>query len=65
MKNLSLVGRITLAKLVLIALPLYVMQMMKLSTFVCDKVEQKGCNFVWGTTKEGMKSHLIKWDDMC
>ncbi|ONK68085.1 uncharacterized protein A4U43_C05F7270 [Asparagus officinalis] len=48
-KNLSLAGRITLAKSVITSLPVYTMASIDLPGSVCDKIDQITRSFVWGS----------------
>lgn len=49
MKTLSLAGRITLAKSVLSTIPYYAMQITKLPSQCCHKLEKLIRDFVWGS----------------
>ncbi|XP_055960701.1 uncharacterized protein LOC126667366 [Mercurialis annua] len=62
---LSLAGRLTLAKSVLMTIPSYTMQTAPLPKSLCNSINSLVRNFIWGS-KEGSRKHcLIKWEDMC
>lgn len=61
-KTLSLAGRITLAKSVLVSLPLYTMQASYLPRQVCDGIDAKIRGFVWGSSQEQRRVHLLNKD---
>ncbi|KAL4332584.1 hypothetical protein GQ457_07G007270 [Hibiscus cannabinus] len=62
--SLSLVGRITLAKSVLQAMPTYAMQTSYLPKSICDDLEKLLRNFIWGFTLDKKKVHLVNWNTM-
>ncbi|KAA3482991.1 reverse transcriptase [Gossypium australe] len=64
-KLLSIVGRITLAKAILAAIPIYALQSAVIPKGVCHEVEKIIHNFFRGTTKEKRRVHLVKWDNLC
>lgn len=45
---LSLAGHVIVAKLVLSVLPNHVIQSIPLSKSVCDDIDKKICDFIWG-----------------
>ncbi|CAN1320050.1 Putative ribonuclease H protein At1g65750 [Linum perenne] len=47
--NLSLAGRVSLASSVLNSLPFYVMRTAVLPVSLCDKIDRKIRNFIWGS----------------
>ncbi|CAN1165251.1 Putative ribonuclease H protein At1g65750 [Linum perenne] len=57
--NLSLAGRITLASSVLNSIPSYVMQTAFLPLSLCDKIDRKIRNFIWGSTDTTCKVHNV------
>ncbi|CAN1193771.1 Putative ribonuclease H protein At1g65750 [Linum perenne] len=63
--NLFLTGRMTLASLVLNSLPCYVMQTASLPLSLCDKIDRKTCNFIWGSTNGVRKLHNVNWETVC
>ena len=59
-KLLNKAGRVTLAKSMLTALPVYNMQTMWLPNAVCDEIDITVTDFIWCTDKrKGL--HLVKW----
>jgi hypothetical protein len=64
-KTLSFAGRVTLAQTSLVNIPGYVLQCTPIPVSVCEDVEQICRNFIWGTTAEARKTHLIAWDKLC
>ncbi|CAL1367787.1 unnamed protein product [Linum trigynum] len=64
-RTLSLAGRVTLAKAVLEAIPLYAMQTTLLPASVCDTIDRKIRWFVWGSQVGKRKVHLISWETIC
>ena len=63
--RLSLAGRTTLAKSVLSALPIYTMQTSVLPCFTCTRLDALCRNFIWGSSGEHRKIHLVCWDMVC
>ena len=63
--RLSLAGRTTLAKSVLCALPIYTMQTTVLLYSTCERLDALCHGFVWGSTGEQRKIHLVGWDTVC
>ena len=61
-KSLALAGRITLAKAVLQAIPIYTMQTTWLPKGICDEIEKRIRRFVWGITPDHNAINLVKWD---
>lgn len=55
-------GRTTLAKASLGSISNHVMQYIKLSSHVTNQIDRIQRNFIWGTTIEKRKIHLVKWD---
>ncbi|XP_058009719.1 uncharacterized protein LOC131183256 [Hevea brasiliensis] len=60
-KNLSLAGRITLTKSVLMAIPSYATQTTSLSSSICRDIEKHYQKFIWGWKKDGVEIPLVKW----
>ncbi|CAN1188455.1 Putative ribonuclease H protein At1g65750 [Linum perenne] len=63
--NLSLAGRVTLASSVLNAIPSFVMQTAFLPALVCEAINKKIRDFIWGSVRGGRKIHNINWDTVC
>ncbi|CAN1299175.1 Putative ribonuclease H protein At1g65750 [Linum perenne] len=64
-KTLSLVGRVTFAQSVLAAIPAYAMQTLVLPVNMCEEIDRRIRNFVWGTTAEERKISLVSWEKIC
>ncbi|CAN1137061.1 Putative ribonuclease H protein At1g65750 [Linum perenne] len=64
-KSLSLAGRVTLAQSVLAAIPAYVMQTAVIPATTCDAIDRLIRNFVWGSSDETRKVHLVSWEQIC
>ncbi|CAN1164267.1 Putative ribonuclease H protein At1g65750 [Linum perenne] len=64
-KSLSLAGRVTLAQSVLTSIPAYVMQTAVIPVTTCDAIDRQIRNFVWGSTDEARRVHLVSWDRIC
>lgn len=60
-KNLNLAGRCTLIQSVLAGVPSYVMQMVWLLQATCDALNKLNRNFLWGSTIDKRRLHLINW----
>lgn len=60
-KTLSLAGRLTLCKPVIQALPAYVMQGAWLPRSVCDVIDKRCHDFLWGDTDTLRRIHLVNW----
>lgn len=58
-ESLSMAGRITLAKSVIAASPVYAMQSTKLPVSICDFVEKRCRNFVWDEANGSRSMHYI------
>ncbi|XP_019200243.1 PREDICTED: uncharacterized protein LOC109193865 [Ipomoea nil] len=63
-KTLSLAGRVTLAKSVLNAIPVYTMQTAALPKGICEEIEKRTRRFIWGKNEHigGDKMSLASWD---
>ncbi|XP_016675259.1 uncharacterized protein [Gossypium hirsutum] len=64
-RQLSLVGRVTLAQSILLSIPSYFMQTMMIPTGLCDEIENIVQKFVWGSTNGNTKIVLVSWDSVC
>lgn len=60
-KHLSLTSRCTLIQSVLASVPSYIMQSAWLPTSTCDSLNKINCQFLWGSTNNHSKLHLVKW----
>ena len=61
-KFLSFAGRAVLVKSVMSAVPNHVMQGVNLPRHLCDKLDKISRNFLWGSTTEKRKLHLVGWE---
>lgn len=59
---LSFAGRIVLVKYVMAAIPNYVMQGAAISVHLCDKLDKINRGFLWGSSSEKRKLHLVGWN---
>ena len=60
-KFLSFAGRAVLIKSVMSAIPNHIMQGMALPSHICDKLDKLNRDFLWGSTSEKRKLHLVGW----
>lgn len=63
--SLSFAGRITLAQSSLANLPGYVMQTSSVPVSICDEAKRLCRNFIWRSTADNRKCHLISWSKIC
>jgi hypothetical protein len=61
-KQLSLAGRITLAKSVIQAIPIFPMMSMPIPKSCLKEIEKAQRAFIWGDTEDKRKSHMVGWD---
>ena len=61
-KFLSFASRAVLVKAVMSAIPSYVMQGSALPTHLCEKLDKVNQDFLWGSTCEKRKLHLVGWN---
>ncbi|CAN1156436.1 Putative ribonuclease H protein At1g65750 [Linum perenne] len=64
-KSLTLASRVTLTHAALEAIPENFMQTSVLPINTCDEIDKRVRNFVWGSTTEEQKVHLVSWDHIC
>ncbi|KAA3475639.1 reverse transcriptase [Gossypium australe] len=64
-KQLSMVERFTLTQLVLLSIPNYFMQSMRILKRVCEEIERLARQFIWGSTTGGRKMILVDWGSIC
>ncbi|CAL2229176.1 unnamed protein product [Prunus armeniaca] len=62
---LSMVGRITLIQSIASSIPLYTMQAAKLPQVVCEELDKSSKRFLWESSENLHKAHLVKWDIVC
>jgi ribonuclease HI len=63
-RHLSLAGRITLAKSVIQAIPIYPMMSMPIPRTCLNEIEKLQRAFIWGDTTDKKKAHMVGWDIM-
>ncbi|CAI0546181.1 unnamed protein product [Linum tenue] len=63
--SLSFAGRVTLARSVLSSLPTYAMQTTLLPISICDEIVRRVRKFIWGSTGDSRKIHLVHWEGVC
>ncbi|KAL9440886.1 hypothetical protein AB3S75_019544 [Citrus x aurantiifolia] len=59
--HLSLAGRITLAQLVIQAIPIFAMQTTRIPHGILDKIDRISRRFIWGSKNGSRKLSLINW----
>ena len=64
-RQLSLAGRITLTKAVLNSIPVHLMSSIKLPMSTLHSVNRISRDFLWGSTTEKRKHHLVNWKTVC
>ncbi|KAL8140765.1 hypothetical protein V2J09_006786 [Rumex salicifolius] len=60
----SLVGRITLVKVVISSIPIYSMAVLPLPVSTCEKIDKVMCSFIWGGFDTSRKMHMVNWEDI-
>jgi hypothetical protein len=61
-KQLSFAGRITLAKSVIQATPIYPMMSTPIPKSCLQEIEKAQRAFIWGDTEDKRKAHMVSWD---
>ena len=61
-KCLSPAGRLVLIKAAVTLVADYYMQCCKIPTRICDKVDKLTSNFLWGSTEDRRKLHMVGWN---
>lgn len=64
-KTQSLAGSVSLTQSCLMSMPSYIMQNTPIPIGICQKVEILCRNFIWRSTREKRKCHLIGWPTIC
>lgn len=63
--SLSFAGRITLAQSSFLSIPGYIMENSYIPALVCYEVERVCHNFIWGSSDNQRKCHLVSWEKIC
>ncbi|PNX97917.1 ribonuclease H [Trifolium pratense] len=61
-KQLSFAGRVTLAKSVLEAIPIYPMMTTRIPKTCLSDIQRIQRSFIWGDTENGRKFHAVSWE---
>lgn len=64
-KSLSFAGKVTLAQASLLNIPGYVFQTSLIPASMCEEAEKLCRDFMWGSTANTRRCHLIAWDSLC
>ncbi|CAI0548092.1 unnamed protein product, partial [Linum tenue] len=56
---------VTLATSVLTSMPTYAMQTTYLPISICDAIDRRVRSFIWGSTADKRKIHLVHWEGIC
>ncbi|CAA7042860.1 unnamed protein product [Microthlaspi erraticum] len=62
---LSMVGRLTLTKAVISAIPIHSMSTIMLPQATLARMDQISRSFLWGSDGEKKKQHLVAWNRVC
>lgn len=64
-RKLSVAGRFTFAQSVLLTIPNYFMQTMRIPIGICEEIEGLARRFIWGSNSRKQKRALVDWNSMC
>ncbi|CAN1788737.1 Putative ribonuclease H protein At1g65750, partial [Linum perenne] len=64
-KSLFLAGRVTIVQSVLATISAFAMKTTVLPIPTCKAIDRKIISFVWGSSDEARKVHLVFWDRVC
>jgi hypothetical protein len=64
-KLLSSAGRIVLVQSVTSSIPAYYMQSTALPSSTCSELDRLNRNFLWGSSSEKKKMHMVGWNKVC
>lgn len=64
-RSISMGRRVTIIKLVLSALPLYIMSLFYMPKLIEKKHRSLLCGFLWGGKETEKKVAWVKWDEVC
>lgn len=59
--SLSFAGRKVLVQSVMATIPVYAMQTQKLPEHICTEIDRISRDFLWGSSNDKKKPHLLKW----
>ncbi|CAA7032614.1 unnamed protein product [Microthlaspi erraticum] len=62
---LSFAGRLTLTKGVLSTIPIHTMSIISLPKSIIGKLDKVSRSFLWGSSTEQRKQHLLSWQKVC
>ncbi|KAG7533623.1 Ribonuclease H domain [Arabidopsis thaliana x Arabidopsis arenosa] len=63
--SLSFAGRLTLTKSVLSSIPVHTMSVISLPKSVLEGLDKVSRSFLWGSSPEKRKQHLVAWEKVC
>jgi hypothetical protein len=58
-------GRLTLLKSTLSSFPTYFLSLFTIPASVAQQIKKLQRNFLWGGLGDGVKYHLVRWDQVC
>jgi hypothetical protein len=64
-KLLSPAGRVVLIQSVTSSIPAYYMQNVALSIRICSKLDKLNRDFLWGSSSDRKRIHMVGWDKVC
>ena len=64
-KTLSFAGRLTLMRSVLASIPVHTMSVISLPKATLEGLDSVARSFLWGSTPDKRKLHLLSWDKVC
>jgi hypothetical protein len=64
-KLLSPASRVILVQSITSAIPAYYMQNVALPIRICSSLDKLNRDFLWGSTDERKKMHMVSWDKVC
>lgn len=62
---LSFAGRLTLTKGVLSSIPVHTMNIISLPQSILGKLDKVSRSFLWGSSPEKRRQHLLSWNKIC
>ncbi|KAL9859832.1 putative RNA-directed DNA polymerase [Arabidopsis thaliana] len=62
---LSMAGRLTLTKAVILSIPVHSMSTISLPKSLLDELDKISRSFLWGSTVEKKRQHLLSWNRIC